>query len=116
MGDSPERVVSEGLGWVRSTWPRLAPYLVPATAFCAAFPATINPPTPYLQKLLHVTVVPAYVQAAVVGVLAAIAVAVAPTRPWPVLLVGAVDVAIRSSGLVVARVQIALLVRDADAV
>lgn len=95
-------VCDEPTGWALTMWRRFTPHVLPMVAFAAAFPAAVNAPTPYLQELLHLTTVPGYLQAVVVGVLAAVAAAMARRRRWPLFLVGAVDVLFRSSGLVVA--------------
>ncbi|MGJ6966002.1 hypothetical protein ACSDR0_29250 [Streptosporangium sp. G11] len=70
--------------WVWSLRDRLAPRVPPALAFCAAFFPVVSG-SRYLQNLLQLSLVHDYVLAAVVGLLAASGVAVAPRRVWPLL-------------------------------
>ncbi|GAA4554635.1 sensor histidine kinase [Streptomyces collinus] len=78
---------------------RLVSFALPATAFCGAFvPAALPGATPYSS--LGLTPVPASFQAAVVGLLAAVGVWMAPKRCWPLFALAAVDSVVRSPGLV----------------
>ncbi|MGW7212150.1 hypothetical protein ACWGI7_06565, partial [Streptomyces collinus] len=78
---------------------RLVSFALPATAFCGAFiPAALPGATPYAS--LGLTPVPASFQAAVVGLLAAVGVWMAPKRCWPLFALAAVDSVVRSPGLV----------------
>ncbi|MFC8144272.1 sensor histidine kinase [Streptomyces paradoxus] len=78
---------------------RLVSFALPATAFCGAFvPAALPGVTPHSP--FGPAPVPASIQAAVVGLLAAAGVWMAPKRCWPLFAIAAVDSVARSPGLV----------------
>jgi hypothetical protein len=81
---------------------RVAPHVLVVLAFCAPFPALADGSGGMLADVPVVGSVPSYVPAAVIGLLAAVVVRMAPSRRWPLFVVAAIDMIGRSSGLVVA--------------
>ncbi|MFE4369926.1 sensor histidine kinase [Streptomyces sp. NPDC056835] len=82
---------------------RLAAWLPPAVAFCAALlPAALPGPPSHGPGLSGLAAVPGPVQAAAVGASAAVAITMVPRRLWPLFLITAVDSVVRGPGLLVA--------------
>jgi signal transduction histidine kinase len=102
MTQSAQAGRHDGAAWVLPVTDRVAPHVLAALAFCAPFPALADGSGGALADVPVVGAVPPYLHAAAIGLLAAVAVRMAPSRRWPLFVVAAIDMIGRSSGLVVA--------------
>jgi hypothetical protein len=85
--------------WVLPIADRVAPHVLTVLAFCAPFPAVADASAGPLAELPVIGAVPPYVPAAIIGLLAAVAVRMAPARCWPLFVVAAtVVVAVPTAG------------------